>query len=365
MRLACLVFLILAGCTAAKDSPEITLERGRIHSERGEFAEAIPFYTQSLQDFPERAEVAYLRGVAYENLNLLERALEDYLKCVELDPGHAEAINNCGVVLARLKRYDEAVEQFSKIISEIPDDVLALRNRGLCYHDLGQMQQSLEDYSKALEYAPDDAQAWFQRGNIYLDTKDYAAAEADFTKAIEVDESMARAWMNRGLARLRQGRRDDAKLDLSKGQELDENIILPGLDLLEQSQSVVVDASWSMFINAVEAELKKAGYENAQQIMANPALGFVMYRGMRDGASVVILAGQALSSEGDSQTPGILVPQEFLDDSTADGGTPRSRTVMIMNQLGTEEPSWSVQKIFSDWQPNANKIRPHILRMTL
>ena len=365
ISIACLTALLWAGCTERVDSPEVTLERARIHAERGEFTESIPLYTKAVAAFPQRAEVFYLRGVAYENLDLLDRALEDYAKCLELDSSYTEAINNFGVVLARLKRHREAVEQFSRLISLKADDALALRNRGLCYHDLGESQKAIDDYNRAIEIAPQDAQTWFQRGNVHLDDRNYATAEADFSKAIATDNQLAKAWMNRGIARLRLGRRDEALLDLSKGQELDENIIVPGMDFLEEAPTADSGTSEQSFLSVAETNLAERGFTELKQLTSNASMAFAVYDGFLDGASVRILATGLLPRDFDPESRQILVPQEFMDASPAESATPRSRTVMVLKQTKTDDPSWTVLEIIPNWQPDTGKIQPHILRIAI
>ncbi len=360
-----LTTLFLAGCTASADAPEVTLERARIHVERGEFAEAVPLYTKVVESSPQRVDVFYLRGVAYENSNLLERALEDYATCIKLNASYAEAINNYGVVLAKLKRFEEAVEQFSRLISLNPDDALALRNRGLCFHDLGETQKSIDDYTKAIEISPQDAETWFQRGNLRLETSDYVAAEADFSQAIATEERHAKAWMNRGIARLRLGRRDDALLDLSKAQELDGNIIVPDLDLLQDVASTDSDKSWQSFLDVAKAKLAERGFTEVRQLAANASLRFAIYTGQLDGTSTQILTAGLVANDDDPQSRQILVPQEFLDAPEAATEPRRSRTVLILEESKSDEHSWNVLDMISDWQPDGKKIQPHIMRIAI
>ncbi|HQX49088.1 MAG TPA: tetratricopeptide repeat protein [Planctomycetaceae bacterium] len=361
----CLTTLLLVGCTANPDAPEVTLERARIHVERGELAEAVPLYTKVVDASPQRADVFYLRGVAYEHSNLLERALEDYAKCIELNATYAEAINNHGVVLAKLKRFEEAVQSFSRLISLNPGDALALRNRGLCFHDLGETQKSIDDYTKAIEIASQDVEAWFQRGNARLESADYAAAEADLSQAIATDERHAKAWMNRGIARLRLGRRDDALLDLSKAQELDENIIVAGLDLLQDVTSAEPDKSWQSFLDVAEAKLAERGFTELRQLAANASLRFAVYTGQLEGATIQILAAGLVANDADPPSRQILVPQEFLDAPEAATEQRRSRTLMIMEESTADEHSWIVLDMISDWQPDGKKIQPHIVRIAI
>lgn len=71
-----LLFLIvcsLYGCAGREESPAVKMERARILMDRDRAAEAVPLLTEVLTEYPQNADASYLRGLAYERLNVLER----------------------------------------------------------------------------------------------------------------------------------------------------------------------------------------------------------------------------------------------------------------------------------------------------
>ncbi|MFY9252930.1 MAG: tetratricopeptide repeat protein [Fuerstiella sp.] len=291
------------GCTASTDSPEITFEKAKMFADRGKHDDAILAYTAALEAFPDRADVYYLRGVSYENLQLPEKALEDYSTCLKLDPSRSDAINNKGVVLAQLERFDEAIQEFTLLVNEFPEDALARRNRGLCLHDLGKFDEAVLDYKKAIELAPEDAQTWFQLGNVFLEQDSLQDAVTNFDKAIALDGRYAKAWMNRGVARFNMGQKQEALADLQQARTFDSNIVIPGIDWAEvgPAADVVVAAKpvmadnvpfdWSGCLAFAKQTLLEKGFTELQEASVFPEQRCGVLQGIFNGHSRQIYIG--------------------------------------------------------------------------
>ncbi len=290
----CIVLTALAfGCGKGIDGPAVTLERARILMERDQAAEAIPLLNEVVAALPKEAEALYQRGVAYESLDVLEKALADYTECLQLDRERTDALNNKAVVLAKLERFSEAAAEFTRLVELDPQGPLAYRNRGLCHFDLNNFDAALADYAKALELAPKEAANWFQRAAVYLEQKRYAEAELDYTKAIELDPELAKAWMNRGVVRYKSGQKALAAEDLAKAQELDDNIVLPDIGFFSDDQPAAsgeasADASWKQAREAAEKELTSRGLAKLTLVQEFASFQCAEFSGELNGASRVI-----------------------------------------------------------------------------
>lgn len=383
LPLPALVLVFCGACGRPADSPEVILERGRILSERRQFEEAIPLFSQALETFPERAEIYYLRGVAYENVRLPERALADYSKAVELEPDRHEAINNKGVALAKLDRFEDAVAEFSRLIELRPDDALAFRNRGLSQHDLGRLEEALADYGHAIRIAPGDPLSWFQRGNVYLEQGQLPLAEQDFSKAIELDPLLARGWMNRGIARYLAGQKELAWQDLENSQDLDENIVLPGLnyflDAPAAGQVPAADSAashWPDWREAAEQELQRRGFTALQlkgefpefrcaeylaEFHEQPRAVYLSFTGPRAAGpnsqpGAVILPGAAAGSG--QQMVGSLSGPGARTDSDA----PQAASLLILQPPEAPGSAISVVLFQEQWEAVPERIRPVLIQ---
>ena len=287
--------LVPSGCAKAPDSPEVMLERAKILMNRGREAEAIPVLDSVLTAMPKNSEVHYQRGLAYENLDLPEKALADYMACLKLDDRRTDALNNKAVQLAKLKRYDEAISAFSELVDLDQEDFLGYRNRGLCRFDMHDDAGALQDYDTALKLNPDDASSWFQRGNVHLSMDNLVAAESDFSKALELDAEFAKAWMNRGVARYRHGEKSLAAEDLTKAQELDSNIVLPAIDFFRDvapsaaATEGMASSAWDGCHRLIEVELAERGFTKLVFVREFPDLQCAELSGEFDGQPSTVL----------------------------------------------------------------------------
>ncbi len=351
--------LCLAGCANAADSPVIVLERARILLDRDQIEESIPLFSTAIAAMPEDPEARYLRGLAYEKMNVLEKALADYTECLRLDEDRTDALNNKAVVLAKLKRFEEAAAELTRLVNLDPQDPLAYRNRGLCRFDQEQFDAALLDYDKAIQLAPEDAAGWFQRGNVFLEKNEYAKAIEDYSQAIAVDEDSAKAWMNRGVARYHNGEKALASVDLQKAQSLDDNIILPGLDFFAESTTTVAETpppeSWSAIRAVSEHHLKEQGYTDVMLIQEFPSLLCAELTG--------IIAGQrrtVLLACGSPDQTSLTVPSVT---ATVDGNGLAPKYSLLVLQPPTEDVGAArVIRFEPDWEPADHSSQPVIVR---
>ena len=368
VAVACLT--ILSGCTASRDNPEVTFERGRILADRGQFDDAIPFYEKALKQLPERADIYYERGRAYENLNLYEKAVEDYARCLDRNPDFTQALNNKGVMLAKLERYADAAAEFGRLITQQPNDVLALRNRGLCYHDQGLFDEALTDYNKAIEFAANDPVNWFQRGNVFLEQTKLQEAIADYDKAIELDATYARAWMNRGVARFNLNERAAAVKDLQHAQELDDSIVLPAIDWLNAdmaAETVVIDVSaakpvspepaaggdWIEVLDAAEQILSEKGFHDVTVVSAAPEYQCGRFTATKGDAAVGIYVAVGVVDSSEVILPAI--PDQSAEDTQA----------LLVLTKSEPDANYSVARFVEDWKPEPEQIVPTVVKVRL
>lgn len=369
----CLITLmLLPGCMASSDSPEITFERGNILSDRGKFDDAVPLYTKALEKLSDDPEIFFRRGLCYENLNLEEKALADYVRCLELDSLHVDAINNKGVVLAKLGKFEEAAAEFTKLISEQPENVLALRNRGLCYHDLGQFDVAIADYNTALKLAPEDGNNWFQRGNIYLEQQKFEEAVADYSKAIEVAPGFAKAWMNRGVALYGLNDREAAVKDLEHARELDDNIVIPGIDWVNAANTAelapvtevtvakpvleTMSSPWDTCFEFAISHLEKEGFTNIETVEEFRDKRCAKLAATQEDQTVIVYIG----CSGEEQEDTVVLPAVGQEDA--------ARALLVIRETkvpDSEDKTPAIEKYQENWPADEEDVQPVIVRVKL
>jgi len=341
-----LMLCLQSGCSRT-ETPEVMLERARILMQREQIAEAVPLLDVVVAAMPESAEARYQRGVAYERLDVLEKALADYTECLKLDDERTDALNNKAVVLARLERLDEASQDFTRLIELDPQSSLAWRNRALSYADQKQYEKSLADYAKALELALDDPVNWYQRGVVYLAQGKLAEAESDFSKAIEFNPELARAWMNRGVVRYRLGQKQLASVDLQKAQELDDAIVVPDVGFFS-AQTAANQPTWPRIRSFAEAELDRIGVRELVLVAEQPTELCGVFKGLQKEQTVIIAVGFAGADDSTVTVPAVEGLPEDARQAT-------SFSLLVVSSAADGQAMF-VRAMIDPWDPTANAL---------
>lgn len=341
---------LTAGC-GSEETPAILLERARILLQRDQPAEAVPLLDTVIREMPTSPEARYQRGVAFERLDVPEKALNDYSECLKIDKERRDALNNKAVILARLLRFEEALAEFSRLIELDPQLSLAWRNRALCYSDQKKYTEALADYGKALELDPKDPVNWYQRGTVYLAQANLTAAEDDFSKALELDPELARGWMNRGITRFRRGNKTAAAEDLKKAQELDDTIVVPDVGFF--SEPPVAAPDWPSIRESAVSELSARGYSEVKVRHESPVEHWAEFSATQGNRACRILCGLC-SPDGTSAVLPALGNLPNDQDQVA---------LLLLRQNSGPPASVNVMQFDPEWR--AGKLAPVSVRYLL
>ena len=197
--------------------------RGLAKSNLEDFRGEIQDYTKAIEINPNYAEAYNNRGITKGKLEDYNGEIQDYTKAIEINPNYAEAYNNRGITKGKLEDYNGAIQDFNKAIKINPDDVKALTYRGIDEYMLEDYNRAIQNFNKAIEINPDDAGyagAYYYRGRVKLILEDYRGAIQDYNKTIETNPNDAMAYYSRGIAKFNLGDKLGACLDWSKAGEL-------------------------------------------------------------------------------------------------------------------------------------------------
>lgn len=106
------------------------------------FAGVVKTLEAALKVNPDFVDGEYNLGVAYMNLNKLDKALNCFKNVTSKRPDFFEAYNNMGGCYIELQRFDEAIEVYEKAVAIKPDFVPSLRNLGAAYRDMGRVEEA-------------------------------------------------------------------------------------------------------------------------------------------------------------------------------------------------------------------------------
>ena len=210
-----------AQASARRPVPALTSgeyqRRGNRHYQRGEYAEAIAAYSQSLELDPTVGLTYLLRANA-----------------CSASGHHHEAIVD----------YDGAEERKDSLPDNLRSAVYF--NRGNSKAALPDYEASLEDYGAAIALQPDLTQSYYNRGNVYTDLFRFEEAIADYE---QVKESPPRhASANKALALIASGKLTEARCEYDQALEkgLDRELISQNLWTLDQITALVEDLDYTL-----------------------------------------------------------------------------------------------------------------------
>jgi putative GTP pyrophosphokinase len=125
---------------------------------KGQFAEAIGFYSRILEMRPEDTISSLIykhRGMANFAQSQYEDAIKDFTQSLKLDPVSYKSAYYRGVVRAVLRRYTDAIDDFTQSLAINPYQPFCLYRRGQAFYHLEDYPAALADCEAALALEPE------------------------------------------------------------------------------------------------------------------------------------------------------------------------------------------------------------------
>jgi len=108
---------------------------GNIYYDKGDFAEAIPWYEEALKLQPENTDILVDLGVCFREMKAYNRALELFDRALKLDPVKKQALYNQIVVYGMdLKQKDKADQVLKAFEKAYPGDPAVQQFRDALAH---------------------------------------------------------------------------------------------------------------------------------------------------------------------------------------------------------------------------------------
>ncbi len=168
---------------------------GRASYEKGEFENAVQYYTKALQ--LNRAHLPSFndRGMAYCRMHLFDQGLADFYKAMEVDSNFAMVYVNTGAAryfnqdLENPSKRDLRIAKgwFDKAIERDKELHLAYYNRAAVNFFLEDYEASLKDMNRTLLIDPEFPMNYFYTGVIYKKMGNYKRAVAEFNKTLKLN----------------------------------------------------------------------------------------------------------------------------------------------------------------------------------
>jgi tetratricopeptide (TPR) repeat protein len=157
--------LITFSSVRAQETPEATLQKASEYYLKGDFNNAVKFYTDYLNSYPQNIEVLNFRGLSYMGA----------------------------------KNYNRAIEDFSSAIGVKRSSSMSYVYRAGAYLKLNNLISAKKDYEDALFYDVENIEAYYGLNYLYVINKQYERSIKTLDKPIALEPKSARGYFMKAL----------------------------------------------------------------------------------------------------------------------------------------------------------------------
>ncbi|KRX07601.1 hypothetical protein PPERSA_11150 [Pseudocohnilembus persalinus] len=118
------------------------------------YGEAIQIFDKCIEMDPQNTQGHYLKGLCYENMDILDEALQLYKQCIRLDPNDAMIYLKVGTIMDELKQYQEANIFIEKayLLNPVNEEILFGKFENLC--NMVKFDEAEKCLNEAIEHFP-------------------------------------------------------------------------------------------------------------------------------------------------------------------------------------------------------------------
>ena len=137
--------------------------KGKIHYNKGEYPEALEFFTKAINELPKDLKAEYLsaalnmKGLTYKRTGKLEKAQQSFIEALmyadQNDDNNMRSIilTNLGIINRNLMQYTRALEYYNQALKylEIIKDTYGI---GVTYQNIASLYSDINENKKSLKY---------------------------------------------------------------------------------------------------------------------------------------------------------------------------------------------------------------------
>ncbi len=143
-----------------------SFQQGLAAQQRGDFAAARNFYTQSLAEKPANAEALNNLGAVYRSMGNIKQAEESYRRALDIDPKFAAAWSNLAVILDSQGKRQEATAALQEALQLEPRNVGTKVNLAIQFSALGLYPDARRLLEEAIRDNATLAEAHYTLGQV-------------------------------------------------------------------------------------------------------------------------------------------------------------------------------------------------------
>ena len=129
--------------------PEEMIQVGLAYAEKGDYSEAIKYYSRGLYLNFQDPVTLNNRGSAYLQSGEYEKAVQDLELAIAYNPSYAEAYSNLGYALVKLRQMEVGFDILQKSLKLNPANPSVFLHLGFYYEKKGMYAEALEHFQKA------------------------------------------------------------------------------------------------------------------------------------------------------------------------------------------------------------------------
>lgn len=204
---------------------ETALQTARKYYQEEDYAAAIKALEKAALEEPSNAQVPYLTGRAYLDMNNNRKAAAFLEKAIGMDSTKPHWIYECGLVYYAIPDFKKSL-QFILLAGDKgykrSNDYL--ENLGNAYLNVNDYKKGLEILEEVLKKKPEDPELLYQVAFAYYKTGKYQQAIDYWDRMLAMDKENAEALYMIGLAYQKKGEKDKGQQLCDRAIEMDPSL---------------------------------------------------------------------------------------------------------------------------------------------
>ncbi|GAB2643669.1 hypothetical protein GCM10027035_42290 [Emticicia sediminis] len=220
-----LPIIMLSGCGRAKKDTELFFIQGNVAYKKGNYEEAIKFYTEAIEKTPKFADAYNNRGRVKLELDNLEGAIQDFEKAVSIDDKFYMAKFNLAEAYSNTDKLEESLTLLKQISNQYKDSSFYYVTLSNVFIQKNNFAEANSNLVVALKLNPKNDKAYTNLGYIQYTDKNYDPAKQNFEKAISLNAKQDFALNNLSLIYAQKENYAKALETVEKAIEINKNEI--------------------------------------------------------------------------------------------------------------------------------------------
>ena len=158
---------------------------GVLHTQRGQFDQAIAILEKAMRLDPYNAETYNNLSTAYMQKGMMDKAEELLHASLQIDPSYQVAFLNLGLLHLARGRYAEAADYLERALAQVPNDPGPRNNLAVAYIRLGRYPEAREQLETIIRMNPQIANSYFNLAISYVMEKNFDEAMKWIRKGAE------------------------------------------------------------------------------------------------------------------------------------------------------------------------------------